>query len=183
MNKEFFGLFAAIFLAFSINSCSSSRASSASVDRGVNWMSFEEAMAAAERNPKKIFIDVYTDWCTWCKKMDKDTFQDPKVAAYMNENFYAVKFDGEYKGVVDYKDREWKYISSRRSGYHELAELLLDGRLEYPASVLMNEKKERVQVIPGYMDANTMGMYLKYFEGDHYKTTPLEVFERSYRGL
>ncbi|MEL6306057.1 MAG: DUF255 domain-containing protein, partial [Bacteroidota bacterium] len=61
----------------------------------VEWMSWEEALALSESDaePKKIFVDVYTDWCGWCKKMDKDTFQNEAVATYMKEHFYMVKMD------------------------------------------------------------------------------------------
>ena len=62
----------------------------------VEWLSWNEAVerAQTDQNPKKIFVDVYTDWCGWCKKMDKDTFQNPEVANYMAANFYMVKMDG-----------------------------------------------------------------------------------------
>ena len=65
----------------------------------IQWMSFEDAVAMTqnEGNTKKVFIDVYTDWCGWCKKMDKDTFQNPEVAKYMQENYYMVKFNAEGK--------------------------------------------------------------------------------------
>ena len=39
----------------------------------IKWISIEEAEKLNKENPKKIMIDVYTDWCGWCKKMDKDT--------------------------------------------------------------------------------------------------------------
>ncbi|MEM9649633.1 MAG: DUF255 domain-containing protein, partial [Bacteroidota bacterium] len=53
--------------------------------QNVEWLSWEEAVERSQKDaqPKKLFIDVYTDWCGWCKKMDKDTFQNPEVAAYM----------------------------------------------------------------------------------------------------
>jgi len=65
------------------------------VAQEVNWLTWNEAaeLAATDKNPKKVFIDVYTDWCGWCKKMDKDTFQNPTVAAYMSENYYMVKLE------------------------------------------------------------------------------------------
>ena len=61
--------------------------------KGVNWLTFEQASALAKTKPKKMLIDVYTDWCGWCKKMDATTFANPKIAAYVNQYFYAVKFN------------------------------------------------------------------------------------------
>ena len=80
----------------------------------INWISFEEAVSLTqeEGNTKKVFIDVYTDWCGWCKKMDKDTFQNPEVAAYMQENFYMVKFNAEGKEPIEYDGKTFKYVPS-----------------------------------------------------------------------
>ncbi|HSJ67441.1 MAG TPA: DUF255 domain-containing protein, partial [Anditalea sp.] len=50
----------------------------------INWLTFEEAAAMTEKDPKMIIVDVYTDWCGWCKKMDKGTFTDPTVVEYIN---------------------------------------------------------------------------------------------------
>ena len=78
----------------------------------IQWMSIEEAYALtlSEENPKKIFIDVYTDWCGWCKRMDKATFQNAEVAAYMNANYYNVKFDAEQRESVVILDNTFKFI-------------------------------------------------------------------------
>ena len=59
------------------------------VEEEINWMSLEEAMEAGKKQKKKVFIDVYTDWCKWCKVMDERTFNQPEVIEYMNKNFYA----------------------------------------------------------------------------------------------
>ena len=57
------------------------------LDSIVNWISFEEAQNLAKTNPKKVYVDVYTDWCGWCKRMDATTFSNPVIARYMNKNF------------------------------------------------------------------------------------------------
>ena len=46
----------------------------------VKWYTIEEADALMKTDPKPIFVDAYTDWCGWCKRLDKDTFSDPIIA-------------------------------------------------------------------------------------------------------
>src|SRR5690606_29526979 len=86
----------------------------------IEWLTWEEAIKKVEtdKNPKKIFVDVYTDWCGWCKKMDKDTFNNPEVAAYMTEHIYMVKMDVERKEPIDNNRSNFKYVTQRRKGYH-----------------------------------------------------------------
>lgn len=118
----------------------------------INWMSWEEAMIAMEDSPKKIFIDVYTDWCGWCKRMDANTFTDEAVIDYMNENYYAVKFNAEGTEDLDYQGRTLSYRPGQngRRGVHELAIVLLNGRLGYPSFVYLDEETESLKVSPGY---------------------------------
>lgn len=62
---------------------------------------WNEALELAKKANKPIFLDAYTDWCGWCKVMDKETFSDPKVAAFMNANFVNVKMDMETGEGID----------------------------------------------------------------------------------
>ena len=57
----------------------------------VKWLTFEEAIELNRREPRKIMIDVYTDWCSWCKVMDKNTFNQAVIANYLNKTYYQVK--------------------------------------------------------------------------------------------
>src|SRR3954454_9110641 len=84
----------------------------------VKWMSFEQAVEKSKSEKRKIFIDVYTDWCGWCKVMDQKTFTDPAVAKLLNEKFYAVKFNAEQRDDVKFHDTTFKFIENGRSGYH-----------------------------------------------------------------
>ena len=133
----------------------------------INWMTFQEAVKLNETAPKKIFIDVYTDWCGWCKKMDKTTFLDPAVVEYMNENYYAVKLDAEMNDTISFAGYTFVNEGGRR-GTHQLAAALLQGRLSYPSYVFMNEKNQVLTVAPGYMEPKDLMPILKYIGTDAY---------------
>ena len=68
----------------------------------VKWISLAEAQEKTKSNPKTIFIDFSAEWCGWCKVMDKNTFSDAKVAAYMNENYYSVRLDYDSKESLEF---------------------------------------------------------------------------------
>ena len=139
----------------------------------VNWMSWDEAAARAgtDENPKKVFIDVFTDWCGWCKKMDKDTFQNAEVAAYMNDNFYMVKLDGEGKEPIEFKGKTYKFVPSGRRGYHEFAVALMQGRMSYPTVVFLDENLNMLSPVPGYQKPEPFLNIARYFGDDIYKDT------------
>lgn len=123
----------------------------------INWLTWEEAMEAMDNNPKKMFIDVYTDWCGWCKRMDASTFTDPAVVEYMNENFYAVKFNAESKKEQTYKGRTLRFDEKTgRRGAHQLAVVLLGGRLGYPSFAYLDEAQESIMVSPGFKQADVL---------------------------
>lgn len=137
----------------------------------VDWLSWEEAtaLAASDENPKKMFVDVYTDWCGWCKKMDKDTFQNAEVVAYMAGKYYMVKLDGEGKEEIEFKGKIYKFVPSGRKGYHELAAALLQGRLSYPTTIFLDEEMNMLSPVPGYQKPKPFLNIAKYFGDNIYK--------------
>ncbi len=56
---------------------------------------FDDVIAAAKAQNKPIFLDVYTNWCGWCKRLDITTYQDPQVIKYLNTNFIPLKVNAE----------------------------------------------------------------------------------------
>ena len=93
-------------------------------NESINWISFEEALSRSSKEPKKIFMDIYTDWCGWCKKMDKSTFTDPVVIDYLNKHFYSVKLDAETKDTITYKAKDYTFVPAYKS--NEVAAYLLN---------------------------------------------------------
>ena len=94
-----------LLFAASCTAQESADSPAASIDQpsgspAIRWLSFEEAVALHAVEPKKLFIDVYTDWCGWCKRMDKTTFVDSAVASELGGHFYAVKLNAERKELL-----------------------------------------------------------------------------------
>ncbi len=144
----------------------------------VEWMSFEEAQLKIEQEPRKIFVDVFTDWCIWCKKMDKSTFQKKEIADYLNANFYPVKFDAEQKEDLVYDGNLYKYVKMGKKGYHEFAHTLLKGMLSYPSIVFIDEELEVIQPIEGYRGPKEFSMIISYFAGEYYKSMPWKAYSQ-----
>ena len=120
----------------------------------IEWMGLSAAMQAQQQDPKPIFIDLYTDWCGWCKVMDRKTFSQDHVAEYMNDNFYPVKFNAEKAGPINWGGKEHKLMSTGRKKVHSLAFALLDGNLGYPAYVVLGENQQRKGFFKGYREAS-----------------------------
>ncbi len=144
----------------------------------INWMSWSEAAVANKTDKKKIFIDVYTDWCGWCKKMDKTTFQDPAVIKELNDNFYAIKLDAEMKEDIDFNGSKFSFVKQGRKGSHQLAYALLDGRMGYPAFVILDENFHRVMLTPGYQKVEQLVPQLEYTSTEAYKTQNFQDFAK-----
>ena len=152
---------------------------SADAGQQIQWMSWDEAYAANSKEPRKIFVDVYTSWCGWCKKMDKTTFQDQQIIKEINESFYAVKFDAEMKEDINFNEAVFSHVNQGRNGTHQLAFALLDGRMGYPAFVLLDESFNRVMLAPGYKTAEQLILQLKYTSTDAYKTQNFDTFSKA----
>jgi thioredoxin-related protein len=107
----------------------------------IEWLTFEEAAMKTANNPKMVFVDVYTDWCGWCKKMDKDTFTDPKVIEYINTNFYAVKMNAEdTKRTFKFKGKDYTEATMARAMRVN----------SYPNFIIMDAAMENITQLPGY---------------------------------
>jgi len=142
----------------------------------IKWYTIEQVQEMSVNQPRKIFVDVYTDWCGWCKKMDATTFQDPKIIKQLNDNFYAVKLDGEGKEDIRFKNRIYKFVPQGQRGYHELAAAFLQGKLSYPTTVYLDENLNLIQPIPGYMTVSDLEPILIFLGEDLYKNQTWQEF-------
>jgi len=148
----------------------------------INWLTIEEAEEANKKEPKKILIDVYTDWCGWCKKMDATTFKDKDLVAYLNQKFYCVKLDGEDKGTLTFKGEEFNFIKQGRRGYNELAAGFLKGKMSYPSLVFLDEELVVLQVIKGFRSAEELNPILTFLGDNIYENSKWKDYIKETKG-
>ena len=149
----------------------------------VRWMSFEDALKKSESKPKKIFVDVYTELCKWCKHLENTTLSEDKIAKYINENYYPVKFDAQYKNPIVYNNVEYSYVKAYPQGYHELAAELLSGKLSFPSIVIIDENLKVIQALDGYKNCIEMDMIIQYFATNNYKTIPWRRYSKNFHNV
>jgi thioredoxin-related protein len=148
----------------------------------IEWISIEEAFARTSENPKKVIIDVYTDWCGWCKRMDATTFANPTIAAYISENFYAVKLDAERKDTVTVGNQTFVNENpERRRNPHNMAIALMQGKMSYPTIVYLDETFNLIQSVPGYQTPETIEPILHFLNEDNFKEIPWEEYQKSFK--
>ena len=142
----------------------------------INWLTIEEFNAAYAKNPKPVLVDLYTTWCGWCKEMDRTTYKNDKLATYVNDKYYAIKFDAESKRTVTFNGKQYKYNASRAA--NELAIYLSGNRLEFPTTVFMSTTAAQPASLAGYMKPKQMETILKYFGEKADKTETYVVFSK-----
>lgn len=114
------------------------------------WLDFETAIDRNKEEKKFIFIDMYTDWCSWCKKMDATTFKERGVIDFISEHFYAVKMNPESKEAIAYKKVLYESKQYNGKSYNELAVNLLGGKMSFPSFVVLNQREVKRGVIVGF---------------------------------
>jgi thioredoxin-related protein len=142
----------------------------------INWLTWEQAIALNEKEPKKLFVDLYTDWCGWCHKLDQTTFIDSHVVKAMNANYYAIKLNAETKDSIFYKNQFWVNPDPNRSrSIHPLAMALLQNKASFPTVVFLDEKQQIIQGIPGYLEAKDFYPIVTFFALKNYREVDFET--------
>ncbi|MEO0732731.1 MAG: thioredoxin family protein [Bacteroidota bacterium] len=123
----------------------------------VHWLTFEQLEDSLAVNPKKVFIVFHTDWCAYCRKMDKVVFTKPVVANLLNTDYYAVRFDAESEDTLTFGGRQLvnDQIGKSRNPLHQITQLLAlrDGRFVAPTLVVLDEKFRVMERYFKYLDS------------------------------
>lgn len=134
-------------------------------DSKIEWLTFEQAIEKNKTNPKMIFIDFYTDWCSWCKKMDDNVFANPQIAEKIASDFYAIKFNAEGDQMVNFEGVDYKLDTTGRRPAHELAQKFatVNDRLGYPTFVVLDETFVSLKAFQGYKTVDRLKQILDYY--------------------
>lgn len=144
----------------------------------VKWISVADMQKAYKVTPKPILVDLYTDWCGWCKVMDKETYRNPKVVSYINKNYYAIKLNAETQSTFDWDGKTFSYNHQYR--VNELAAYLAKGQLSYPTTVLLPAPNAQPSPLAGYIKPSELESPLKYFGDGVYKTKTYNEFLKTF---
>ena len=120
----------------------------------IKWYSYADSLKAGKQQGKKIFLNFYADWCTYCVKMEKETFRDPEVVAYLNKYFISTRVNSDRQ-----QDLARKYN--------------VQG---LPSTWFLEEDGETIGNLPGYIPAKMMLKILGFVGTDSYKTMTFQQY-------
>lgn len=142
----------------------------------IKWLTLEEAERQYAKEPRPMIIDIYTDWCGWCKHMDKTTYGQPTIVSFINRYFYPVKINAESADTMQFRGKIYPPLKNGERYISSLAAEMLKGKMSYPTTVFLYDKENVNIVVPGYLDVAKMEAFLIYFTENAYFSTNINDF-------
>lgn len=140
----------------------------------VHSQSFDEALKLAKSQNKMVIVDVYTDWCGWCKKMDKESYSNSDVKKIIDDNFILVRLDAEGSGTNKYQGKQ--YTNAELAGYFQVSGFPTTVFLSPEGSIAeFSYDKIKMKSLPGYYPLEEFKKVLEYFKAGKYKNTDLST--------
>jgi thioredoxin-related protein len=137
----------------------------------LEWLAFDAAAERAKSQNKHVIVDVYTTWCGWCKVMDKQTYGDPEVAAYLRDNFVLAKVNGEASTTLHWQGRE---LTER-----QFARAI--GVTGYPATYFLKPSTEMLGGVSGFIRTPEFLIYARYVGTRWYERGKIKDYVDSLR--
>ena len=147
-------------------------------DEKLEWLKLKEAAVKLKEQNKPMLMDVYTDWCHWCKVMDDKTYSNKKVINYLKEKFYVVKLNAETRDTLNWENRKFIYNNNYR--INEFALFATNGQASFPTTVIFLNDGTPPIPIPGYMQPRELELIVKYFGDGEYKTKSFPEYQKTF---
>ncbi|MEN3040821.1 MAG: thioredoxin family protein [Bacteroidia bacterium] len=142
------------------------------------WQDIDEAFRRARVVDRLLLIYVYTPWCAPCKMMEQNTWDHPTIAVFATKNFHCVRLNAEARDSILFNGTYFPYLTEVHA--NQLAYLLLSGKMEYPALVIMEATGNILLTMHGYISPRLMDEILRYFGAGFYKKISWEEFQKTY---
>ena len=154
-------------------------------EEGMKWYSVTEALELNKQTHKKIFIDVYAQWCGPCKWLAANTFTNPVIQEDLNKYYIPAKFDAESSDTIFFQGK--RFINQNpnagpRMSTHDFTMYIAQTQqgIAYPTLVFLDEDLNMIQPIPGALTAEQLEPILDFIGNDMYKTTPWDEYMKTY---
>ena len=129
----------------------------------LTWMGFNDGYALAKKKNKIMLIDVYTDWCGWCKRMDRDTYEKAEIIEILNKDYVVIKFNPEIQNAV------YKFEGKEYNG-PQLAAAISNNQINgYPTTIFHSPKNKKTEVLSGYYNPERFKPVLETIAADFSK--------------
>lgn len=131
----------------------------------ITWLEYDDGLKKAQKENKHVFIDFTAKWCGWCKKMDRETFQEPEVVELINQHFVPVRVDGDSPHELDVEGFKITEKNLTRSEF---------GVRGFPSFWFLKPDGTKLGKIDGYRDKSFMMEALTFVKDYKYDSTRSE---------
>lgn len=132
---------------------------------------YNEGIKLARSNNRIVLVTFFADWCTYCRKMDRETFSDAAVKAILDSEYVAVRIhtDRPKQEKIIYREKE--YSAGEFSNFMEIEGL--------PTALFIDRNENLITKIPGFVDKNVFLPLLVYIKDKCYeKNISFELYLR-----
>ncbi|MCB0720536.1 MAG: DUF255 domain-containing protein [Bacteroidetes bacterium] len=160
--------FLPLALAISLSTATAGKAQSQSPL--VAWLPFQEALNEGSSSDKKVLVDIFAPWCSWCAKMQKEAYMDEEVLSYLREHFVAARLD------ISVENDTLTYSGMQLPSAYLAAGFGAEGT---PTTVFLTASGDYITRLPGYASPSDFLSVLKFIASDSYLTQSYEEFSAS----